>query len=139
MWTRGRLWAALALLLALCGPARGKGSPEKDRERGRGGRGRRTGLGAAGTKGTGGGGSAPPAPPTPAPARSLLPPTHVGSLIPSLPHPPCTGAILVKFRDSISNWDVVRQSGHLQGWDDATPTFLWTGVILDFDMRVRVL
>ncbi|PRW61077.1 leucine-rich repeat receptor kinase EMS1 [Chlorella sorokiniana] len=47
--------------------------------------------------------------------------------------------ILVRFRDSISNWAAVKAEGHLEGWDDATPTYLWSGVILDFHQRVRVI
>ena len=47
-------------------------------------------------------------------------------------------AILIRFRDSIANWQAVKQTqGSLEGWDDATPTYLWYGVILDFDLRVR--
>lgn len=45
--------------------------------------------------------------------------------------------ILVKFRDSIKNWAVVKAGGNLQGWDDATPAYLWSGVVLDFELRVR--
>ena len=47
-------------------------------------------------------------------------------------------AILLRFRDSIANWQAVKQTqGSLEGWDDSTPTYLWYGVILDFDLRVR--
>lgn len=55
------------------------------------------------------------------------------------PTPAPAGAILFKFRDSIANWDAVKAGGHLQGWDDATPVYLWSGVILDFDRRVRIV
>lgn len=59
----------------------------------------------------------------------------------SAPAPPCgtarAGDILVKFRDSIKNWAVVKAGGNLQGWDDATPAYLWSGVVLDFELRVR--
>ena len=54
-------------------------------------------------------------------------------LLPTLP----AGDILIRFRDSITNWAAVKEGGHLEGWDDATPTYLWSGVILDFDLRVR--
>ncbi len=57
---------------------------------------------------------------------------------PVLPPPPA-GDILVRFRDSIPNWAAVKAEGHLEGWDDATPTYLWSGVILDFHQRVRVM
>ena len=47
------------------------------------------------------------------------------------------GEILVRFRDSIKNWDAMKTGGNLEGWDDATPTYLWHGVVLNFDLRVR--
>ena len=47
------------------------------------------------------------------------------------------GDILIRFRDSITNWAAVKEGGNLEGWDDSTPTYLWSGVILDFDLRVR--
>lgn len=57
------------------------------------------------------------------------------------PGPPAAsgpaGDILVRFRDSLTNWEAIKKSGHWQGWDDETPTFLWSGVVLDFDQRVR--
>lgn len=58
-----------------------------------------------------------------------------------LPPPllPPAGAILVRFRDSIPNWAAVKAEGHLEGWDEETPTYLWSGIILDFDQRVRVM
>ncbi|KAL4424052.1 hypothetical protein ABPG75_001353 [Micractinium tetrahymenae] len=45
--------------------------------------------------------------------------------------------ILVRFRDSIANWAQVKAGGNLEGWDDSLPAYLWTGVVLDFDLRVR--
>ena len=54
-------------------------------------------------------------------------------LLPALP----ADDILIRFRDSITNWAAVKEGGRLEGWDDATPTSLWSGVILDFDLRVR--
>lgn len=54
-----------------------------------------------------------------------------------MPIPDPAGAVLIRFRDSITNWDTVKKGGHMQGWDDSLPTFLWTGVVLDFDLRVR--
>lgn len=45
--------------------------------------------------------------------------------------------ILVRFRDSITNWAQVKAEGHLEGWDDSLPAYLWTGVVLDFDLRLR--
>ncbi|KAI3432258.1 hypothetical protein D9Q98_003819 [Chlorella vulgaris] len=47
--------------------------------------------------------------------------------------------VLVRFRDSISNWEAVKKTGNLEGWDDSKPTYLWTGVVLDFSLRVREL
>lgn len=62
---------------------------------------------------------------------------------PTPPPPACptssAGDILVRFRDSIPNWAAVKAEGHLEGWDDATPTYLWSGVILDFQQRVRIM
>jgi hypothetical protein len=33
----------------------------------------------------------------------------------------------------------VKKTGNLEGWDDSKPTYLWTGVVLDFSLRVREL
>lgn len=124
---RAAALALLALTLALpAALARQRGSPERDRESGGAGR----GCGgrpaqAKGTCGDGGRsrGGGPPAPPT---LRPLLPP------------PPAV-EILVAFRDSIANWESVKEGQRLQGWDDDTPAFLWQGVVMDFDLRVREL
>jgi len=51
--------------------------------------------------------------------------------------PRLAGDVLVRFRDSIVNWAEMKKEGHIEGWDDETPTYLWTGVVLDFDLRVR--
>lgn len=59
--------------------------------------------------------------------------------MPPSPSPPPAGEILVQFRDSIANWAAVVEGQRLQGWDDETPAFLWQGVIMDFDLRVREL
>lgn len=53
-----------------------------------------------------------------------------------MPSPPAV-EILVRFRDSITNWAQVKAEGHLEGWDDSLPAYLWTGVVLDFDLRLR--
>jgi hypothetical protein len=53
-----------------------------------------------------------------------------------LPHPP-TGEILDAFRGSVTNWAAVKAAGNLEGWDDTVPAYLWTGVVLDFNLRVR--
>lgn len=126
--TTGRLWALGGLLAALCVAAAGKGSPEQDRElqaatlqQGAGG-GRRAGVrGHLRSRG----------------AQCLAPPPRPRPLRP-VPRPPA-GDILVRFRDSIPNWAAVKAEGHLEGWDDATPTYLWSGVILDFQQRVRIM
>lgn len=122
--TRAGLWALLAALLALAlpGGVQAGGSPEEDREHAIGaGRGRRTGTwGWFGVRG-----AHCLSFPTPVLPRSLGTPSA------------CAGKILVKFRDSITNWDAVKQGGNLEGWDDTLPTYLWTGVVLDFDLRVR--
>ena len=58
-------------------------------------------------------------------------------LHPSLPFRQCAGDILIRFRDSITNWEALKANGNIDGWDDSTPTYLWSGVVLDFDLRVR--
>jgi hypothetical protein len=45
--------------------------------------------------------------------------------------------ILVRFRDSIINWPAVKAGGNLKGWDDSLPHYLWSGVVLDFGLRIR--
>lgn len=129
--TTGRLWALSALLAALCVAAAGKGSPEQDREW------HRRAVQAAGGRQAGGGAQGPHE------ELGCLPPRDPSDPAdprhpPALPPPP-TGDILFRFRDSIPNWAAVKAEGHLQGWDDATPTYLWSGVILDFHQRVRVM
>lgn len=73
------------------------------------------------------------------PRRGLPPPICApGRLRDAGPQmPPPAGEILVRFRDGITNWAQVKAAGHLEGWDDTIPAYLWTGVVLDFDLRVR--
>jgi hypothetical protein len=47
--------------------------------------------------------------------------------------------VLQRFKDNIPNGDAVREAGKLDGWDEDTPVYLWSGVTFDIDMRLTEL
>ena len=71
--------------------------------------------------------------------NSAAPPPRLPPLTPPHTPPPPAGSVLLRFKASIPNWDAVAEAIRLDGWDEDTPVFLWSGVTFDLSMRLTRL